>query len=109
MTSFSSALARCAVAPGFELRGAVVTVVAVVGGCGVEPGGDEELGGLRGVHGEVGRQREAAGRDADDAARDAVELDRAAEDVGIAAVAVLPEPVSENDDGRRRRRDPLRA
>ena len=100
VTIFSSALALSRRRALLQLRRAVVAVAAVVGRCGIDLRGDVELGRLGRVDREVGRQREAAGRDAHDAAGHAVELDRAPEDVRVSAVAVLPEPVSENDDGR---------
>ena len=83
-----------------QLRRAVEAVVSVRELLRVDPLGNEELRRLGGVDGEVGREREAAGHHAHDAPRRAVELDRAADDRRIAAEAVLPETVREDDDGR---------
>ena len=59
------------------------------------------LGHERSPHVGVGGESHALRHDADDYGRDVVDLDRLAENRRVAAVAVLPDRVAEDDDGRR--------
>ena len=61
--------------------------------------GDARRGQERPPQIRVGREPHALGHDADDRVGDLVDLQRAADHGGIAAVAVLPELIADDDDG----------